>query len=307
MEQWCVVGPIYDLRIDGSLRDPVEFSGGVKLCKIPEWVKNEQFARSLNSRQRERLLKNVEFAFIAEYEAESFNDPDPEWKGKGAVTKAGRKEALFAFANLALWLARPSAARFDFIIHAKRDTFPLWLFDGTSLFIAPLLVGRSEEDNILSSTDLELAQKMHLSLANLQPDTTLWTTVNMGWIAITIDAQPLRYLSLWVALESLFGPEDGREINYRLSQRMAFFLEDNRQSARKVFSTAKTGYDYRSKVAHGKLSSKKFKPDPEEMLSETETLFRKSLIRILSDPLLIATFNGKSRETYLDDLLFSSK
>lgn len=49
----------------------------------------------------------------------------------------------------------------------------------------------------------------------------------------------------------MFGAEDGREITYRLSQRIAFFLASNQAEARQLFKEVKKAYSFRSKVAHG--------------------------------------------------------
>jgi hypothetical protein len=112
-------------------------------------------------------------------------------------------------------------------------------------------------------------------------------------------------LLLWVALEGLFGPEDAREVTFRLSQRAAFFHADDRREAQELISIVKTGYSWRSKVVHGMRLSKLPKKNWEQIMSEAEDLLRRSLNRLLNDLQLVQTFEGKTRERYLNDLVFS--
>ena len=111
----------------------------------------------------------------------------------------------------------------------------------------------------------------------------------------------IRYSLFWIALEALFGPEDAREITYRLSQRVAFFLGHDRADVKGLFSLTKKGYAYRSKIVHGRW---KEDAGSESQMAEAEDLVRRSLVRVLEDQELIKTFSGKTRESFLDDLVF---
>jgi hypothetical protein len=51
--------------------------------------------------------------------------------------------------------------------------------------------------------------------------------------------------------------------------------------------------------------SKLPKENSEQIMSEAENLLRRSLKRLLNDLRLVQTFEGKNREHYLDDLVFS--
>ena len=55
----------------------------------------------------------------------------------------------------------------------------------------------------------------------------------------------MRYALFWMALEALFGPEDGREISFRLSPRIAFLLAENSAQAKGFFALA-TGHQQRA-------------------------------------------------------------
>jgi hypothetical protein len=117
-----------------------------------------------------------------------------------------------------------------------------------------------------------------------------------------MNIESVRCLLFWVALEALFGPEDGREITFRLSQRIGFFLAVNRQEARQLFEMAKAGYGFRSKIVHGRW---KQDPNATKRMAEAESLFRSAFIRVLETPELIETFATKKREAFLDGLAFN--
>jgi hypothetical protein len=104
-------------------------------------------------------------------------------------------------------------------------------------------------------------------------------------------------------LEAVFGPEDGREITYRLSQRVGFFLGASRVEARQLFDTAKAGYGFRSKIVHGQW---KEDLNATKRMAKAEILFRLALVRILQDLALVTTFSTKKRENFLDSLVFNS-
>jgi hypothetical protein len=114
---------------------------------------------------------------------------------------------------------------------------------------------------------------------------------------------PVRFLLHWLALESLFGPEDAKETTYRLSQRIGFYLGKDRAEVRRIFLMARDLYTWRSKIAHGlrihKLSSEKSL----QLMSNLEDLIRRSLTKVLGMD-HISRFDAKSREAFLDGLVF---
>ena len=118
-----------------------------------------------------------------------------------------------------------------------------------------------------------------------------------------MNMEPIRYALFWIGLEALFGPEDAREITYRLSQRVAFFLSENRKETKQLFATAKKGYGFRSKIVHGRWKEDK---NSEQLMAETESMVRRSLVRILRDPEFTKTFSERGRERFLDDLVFNN-
>ena len=125
--------------------------------------------------------------------------------------------------------------------------------------------------------------------------------VRATWAGLQMNIEAIRFALFWIAVEALFGPEDGREITFRLSQRLAFFLSNERSEARSLFALAKKGYAFRSKIVHGRW---KEDPDSETRMAEAEDLVCSSLVRILQDQTLTERFAGRTRESFLDDLVF---
>lgn len=105
-------------------------------------------------------------------------------------------------------------------------------------------------------------------------------------------------------MESLFGPEDGREITFRLSQRVALFLESDKEKAQKLFSEVKNSYSWRSKVVHGLRLSKLKEDESYQLLVGLEQLVRRSFLEVLRDDATARIFDGESREKYLDSMPF---
>jgi hypothetical protein len=118
-----------------------------------------------------------------------------------------------------------------------------------------------------------------------------------------MNIERVRYALFWIALEALFGPEDAREMTFRLSQRIALFLAPDRAAARELFNDVKEAYGYRSKIVHGRWRRD---PDGLARMAEVEAWARQCLIRVLRNAPARASFSDrKQREAYLDGLPYS--
>jgi hypothetical protein len=166
---------------------------------------------------------------------------------------------------------------------------------------SPLLCHPQSLEGRVTTEDLSLAAALHSSLVQVERDTAMWTAVRSIWAGLQMNIETIRYLLFWVGLEALFGPEDGREITYRLSQRVGFFLAGDRTEARQLFETSKKGYGFRSKIVHGQWNQH---ADSDAKMAEAERLLRRALIQILQSSELTKTFSGRGRERFLDDLVF---
>jgi len=126
------------------------------------------------------------------------------------------------------------------------------------------------------------------------------------WNALTKEEWTVRYLLIWIVLEALYGPTDPRETNYRLAQRLAFFLSGSRIGAQQLFEAAKTSYTWRSRIVHGMRLHSLSPEKSGEVMYEAEGFARKSFLKILASSGLINSFTGKDREKFLDDLIYSA-
>ncbi len=298
--RYHTVVPIHNLNLE--LQQPVQFGHGFRLGPLPEWVLKDSMLEDLNRLARERVADS-KLAFVATYDATALGDPDPDWKDE---RPRGIQDAMYeagVMANLALWIAKPSPAGFTVVIHAPE--FPSGPLAQRVSTHSPLLCHPRHDPQPMHLSDIDLAARLHLGLVEVMKngrDSSLWTVARALWAGLQMDNPPIRCTLFWVALEALFGPEDGREITYRLSQRLGFFLGHDRSDARDLFATAKRGYAFRSRIVHGNW---KKDPEADDRMVEAERFARQSLLRILKEEELIQTFSSRARESYLENLVFT--
>ena len=215
-------------------------------------------------------------------------------------------DARLMYANLALWLAKPSCIGFCLLFDCKFEN-NRWNLTGRSRRIDRLVPNRNYENNSLSETELRNAENLfsHLHVFLNYPDGTLkrcastlhWALIHKEW--------DKRYLLLWMAIESLFAPRDHKSITNKLTKNLAYFLENNKTDIDDLCEQAVKYYEWRCLIVHGKSLSKLINLEHDEQLSiqyETEEWLRKSLIRILNCDKLIEIFNSNQRDTYLRSL-----
>jgi hypothetical protein len=291
--------PIHNVELSPSTS--FEFSGGLRLEAMPEWVVGQQMLDGLSRHDREAINEAIH-ALVMTYPAEALGSPDPDWKGQRPKSIQETKYETGLMANFALWLAKGSPACFSLVLHARHygDERSLQRIERCS----ELLCHPSDVETRISDADVPRAIALHTALLQVQVvrDTSAWTAFRAAWAGLQMNIESVRCLLFWVALEALFGPEDGREITFRLAQRVGFFLGATREEARQLFETAKAGYGFRSKIVHGH-----WKQDPmaTQRMAEAENLFRRAYTRILETPGFVETFSTKKREAFLDGLAFN--
>lgn len=274
-----------------------ELGGNVALIETPGWLIKDRMLDRLSEFDR-REVQECKYALVASYKAAALGDPDPDWKGKEPKSIQETKYEHCVFGNLALWLCRPSPVHFRVVIHAP--DYGSGALAQQVTYHSPLLCHPYDAQERLRAEDLPLASQLHRSILQAEQQGPIWTAVRAAWAALTINMEVVRYTLFWIVLEALFGPDDAHEITYRLSLRLARFLETDREQARSLFSVAKQCYKFRSKIVHGR-----WKDDPEstKRVAETETLVRRSLVRVLSDEEQMKTFSDRTREHFLDELV----
>jgi hypothetical protein len=254
---------------------------------------------SLSAIDREGV-KTATHAFLLTYSADALGTPDPDWKGPEPKSIQESKYELGILANLALWLVRPSPACFHVVIHAPQfGSEPvIQQIERTS----ELLCHPGDVESRFTEDDLSLDATYHEALVKVPRETALWTAIRAAWGGLQMNVESIRFLLFWVGIEAMFGPEDGREITFRLSQRLGLFLGETKADARQLFDLARAGYGFRSKIVHGQW---KEDPNATKRMAEAESLFRHAFARILSDQQLVSTFTSKQREQFLDSLAFN--
>ena len=299
MPQFYTVVPIHNIELDLDMS--CEFSGGLMVTPLPAWVPEQKMLDGLSDIDRE-AVKQATHAFVLSYTADALESPDPDWKGTAQKSIQETKYEIGLMANLALWLTRPSPACFAIVLHARQ-------FGGQPTVqkterCSELLCHPADIEARITGDDLPPAAKLHKALLEVTRDTAMWTAVRAAWAGLQMNIETIRCLLFWVALEALFGPEDGREITYRLSQRLGFFLGASRVEARELFEKAKAGYGFRSKIVHGQW---KEDVNGTKRMADAERLFRLALVRILEDHALVKIFSTKARESFLDNLVFKNE
>ena len=295
MPSFYTVIPLHNVDLDPDGR--WDFAGGFALSALPGWMGDQQILERLSAGDR-AALEQATHSLVVAYEAEALGTPDPDNENRSIQETKYQHGVL---ANLALWLSRPSPVRFIIAIHAPQlleDHPPVVQ---QTLRVSPLLCHPADKDQRITEADLGLAARLHDALLALREGTSMWTATRALWAGLTINMEPVRYALFWIALEALFGPDDPREITYRLSQRVGFFLGKTPREAQQLFTTTKKAYGFRSKIVHGRWQV----TDLQRRMGEAESLARQSLVQILEDTDLTETFSGQERERFLDDLLFN--
>jgi hypothetical protein len=147
------------------------------------------------------------------------------------------------------------------------------------------------------------AGELHAVLSTIPRKNPVWEALRAFWAALTMYPADYRYPFFWMGLEALFGADDNSgEISYKLCQRIAFFLADTPEVARELFRKAKTCYNTRSKIIHGR-----WKDDPkiDIVMADTEAIARTVMRRLLDNPQMLKTFISKQRDRFLEDWVFS--
>ena len=301
MAKWCTVALIHPDYVDSEeevLAQPFLLAQDVQIGPVPSWLKQDRTTAYIELyKDRKETIEEARLAFWVEYEADSLGDPDPEWPG----SRQARANESILFANLALWLAKPSRMGFELIIHCPT-------IDGTYMIqqcakTSHLAPHPENCHNSLAKEDFELGRILHSGIAAVPRRGAVWTAIGPLWTALCEKKGNIRYLFLWIALEALFGPDDPRETFYRLSHRIAIFLASDKTQRKEILTDVKHAYRLRSKVVHGMKLGNLTKAKSGELMLKTEELLRRAMARILADSDLVEIFSSKNRESYLEDIV----
>jgi len=274
----------------------MDFAEGVRLTPRPDWLSSIAGLSGVDTRELEQchaaLTVNYDYPppGVAIRKLMKLKQPDVARQVSERLTRA----------HLSLWLSWPRAYRSPFTA-TGRIQGDLVIPDQTTWGM-PFFGHPKDPAAGPGHEQIGRATALHRSMASIQSESAVLTAFATTWSALHQGDPPVRLLLLWIALESLFGPEDARELSFRLAQRIALFSEVGQQEAREVFEIAKRGYTFRSKVAHGKKLEGELAVDE---IAQAERLLRVCLGRILETEEMVANFSSKKREPFLDGLVFS--
>jgi len=303
--EWTAVAYIMGDEALPNLRDDFSFDlGGVELTRNAGWTTSSQLISRLGIFD-DRVVRNASFVFKTLYsvtDSHNFQVDEPDLSSHQPALES------IAKANTALWLAKPSPIAYRTVL-LFRQIEGTWRV-ATRASIGHLAVHADDGGNVVSVADLEVARGLFTEIRKVPVTGPIHPALGLLGRALRESTDwDIRYLTLWVAIEALFGPEDAREIRYRLAYRLARFLEPtDPEEARKIFRKALKGYDIRSSIAHGMRVKEKdvsgTKADAH--LHDIERWLSSSLRLLLTDANIRGKFHGKSRETYLDELVFEA-
>jgi hypothetical protein len=296
MATFHTVVPLYNLYLNCDAT--FQFAVGLRLTAIPGWLRSQNLLQSISQGDRE-AIEHASHCFLVTYEADSLGALDAAHTGLYPRSMQDAKYELAVLGNLALWLSKPTPACFATVVHA-----PQFGAEPVAQQVArytELLCHPQDVEARLTAADVDRACTIHAGLASVTRSGSVFNAIWATWAALQMNSEAIRYVLFWIALEALFGPEDAREINYRLAQRVGFFLAASRVEAKELFAICKKGYSVRSKIVHGR-----WREDPENTtrMAETETLVRRCLTKVVASEQCRSTFSGSGREAFLDELVF---
>lgn len=292
------VAPLHHVTV--PLGTQVPFKPDLVFQECPAWLKEDELVKREVEFHPSASISS--FAFVAEYDAATIGEQDPEWTGTGSrPIQAARSESIM-LANLALWVAQPSPTCFETTFHAlssgSSKPIVLQIDHGNTIFCHPNDVG-----NRITVPQLNDAAQLYEKMRRVPRKNAVWTALRMFFVGLSMATEDLRYPFFWVGLEALFGAEDNvGEISYRLSQRIAFCISSTPEEARATFKIAKDCYGMRSKILHGRFNSDR---DMGSATAQSEELVRKVISVIFRDSQMTAVFQSKKRDAFLQDWVFS--
>ncbi len=299
MAKYLTIAPIVSEYNNRHLFD-IPF-GDVKIAAKPDLLEDEEIIKHLGTSQK-MSIKDSEIAFITECEADSLGEPDPHWKGDALRSKQDVAFEKIQICNLALWLAKPTNLATDTLLHIRVDSTHSFAQQTSS--IDPIHPHLEDRNNSHTKESYQLAREINSAVLGIERKHSTWMAFRTLMDALTNLSLEIRFILLWVGLEALFGID--KEISYRISNRIAFFVSNDKREAKKIFLEMKLSYDLRSEIVHGLRISKSKKRDLMKILYNTETAIRRSLLRIFLEKGLVDVFNDeKKRNEFLDNLIYA--
>lgn len=301
---WATISIITPTFLDekGFLKEKIDLGSGLFLCEPPEWINSEEINKKMSYSEKS-LLEDSKCVFIKEYQANSLGDPDPNWNGKSPRSKQDWILEDVSLVCLALWLINPSRlSQCILYIHARKtdDKWTLIQYG----YQNEIVLHDFDNRNMINKDEIKQAIKIFAIIRKLSRPSAIWSSIRSLIYSLT---QPWnfwegRFALLWIALEAIFGSNN--ELSFKMAQRIAFLIAQDRKEAKSIFNDMKESYVWRNKTVHG-FHLKKLTPEESaRIMYGTESAIRKSLIKILNDEEITLAVNGEQREDFLDSFIF---
>lgn len=298
---WFTFGIVRDRWRMKNIPLPFEFGPGVRLMEIPDWIHTPAVHDPLRAQVMESL-DHEKLCISVDYVADALGTPDPSWKGQYPQDmQTSATDHIFSVA-LALWLTKRVSVGCDLVVDCN-NTSGEWVTRRKGEHDAMLTMQHFDLEEFTVG-DFEQAKVLYLAMVLVNPEGVVGIAVTCMMRALTEQTFPLRHILLWIAMEGLFGPDDAGEITYRLSIRVALFLESRTEAARAMFRQIKESYRWRSKFVHGLRVKQVKNGEAHRLLSELEDAAARSLLKILGSKDLCDKFDSKRREDFLDEMVF---
>ena len=303
MVSWFTLAPIRSEVLGNRKEFPIDLGADTWIVKTKQaWKRNPEIADFPSLRLRDWFKNENKLSLIHRYTVSNLDDKD-NYNPTGSRTRPEWAGSLLVLANLSLWLAGISDVAYASLYHIKEDINRAYLFGAASVRQFWPHVADTAQPNL--RIDLRYAKQLNIILNALSPKTTVMQGCQFAVLALREQLWKTRYILIWIALESLFGPDLGGELKYRISLRLAKFHQQNKisTSAEELFTHLKKGYDVRSAIVHGNPNPSKIRKisDQNAFLFRTEYILRQSLFKILNSNELTDTFNSNHRDLYLDE------
>lgn len=273
-----------------------KFAHDLVLCETPSWLKDDYVFTRLSDHEQ-YTIKSGKYSFVADHDESPEAQIDELKRQRTEPPRHERDTRYATLANFALWLAQPSAACFTLLFHGPRSLSEHHVESvgrQNELYCHP-----EDEQKHISTTDLQLAGRLHSSLVNLSFGTSVWLAVRSTWAALTTGVDDLRYPLFWIALEAIFGPDDYEPgLSGILARRISIFTAEKPKFVTPIHEEATKCYELRSKILHGRWDNS---APIEQLMMSTETIIRKVFVRLLTESQLLATINSVNRDGFLKD------
>jgi len=246
--KWITIAPLNEAFWLRTFSLPISFAESVTLDLIPSWARLPETLKHLGTVDAEQI-KRSQYAFQVPFDADALGSPDPNPMLPFTRSIQEAKHELVSMANLACWVVKPCGLGFYAMMHFDEiDAEPqLRQYSHVRRF-QPNEAYRKE---ILDNDAFLKAAEIHDILTKLDRKNTAWTAMYALWLGLCETDWASRFMQFWICLEALFGPQDAREMTFRISQRIAFFLETDPVKAKYIFDQTKKSYSWRSKIVHG--------------------------------------------------------